>query len=89
MPPPEPPAHADAADRPPSGALALLAGAVAASLLLTPLGALLALVGAVRERRARRDLTTAAFAAVAVVDLLLLVAVGLSLVVATAVPPPR
>jgi hypothetical protein len=90
MPQPEPLArHPTPADRVPAGTWALLAGAVVASLVLTPLGALLAVAGVVRERRAGRDLTAAAFGAVALADLVLLAAVGLSLVVATAVPVAR
>jgi hypothetical protein len=65
----------------PTGAWALLVAAVLASLLLVPLGALLAVGGVVRERRARRELLAAAFTAVALLDLVVLAAVGLSLVV--------
>jgi hypothetical protein len=89
MPPREPIASPPAADAPHPEVWVLLAAAVAVSLVLTPLGLLLALTGLVRERRARRDPTTAAFAAVAVGDLVVLAAVGLSLVVAAVVPLPR
>jgi hypothetical protein len=87
MPQPDPLASLPApADRVPAGTWALLAGAVMASLVLTPLGALLAVAGVVRERRAGRELPAAALGAVALADLVLLAAVGLSLVVAAAVP---
>ena len=90
MPPPEPLASPPApVRRVPAGAWVLLAGAVLGSLVLVPLGALLAIAGLVRERRARRDVTAAAFAAVALVDVVVLAAVGLSLVVAAAVTGPR
>ena len=80
MPPPDPLARQPApADRAPAGTWALLAGAVLASIVLLPLGGLARLAGLVRERRARRDVTAAAFAAVMLVDLVLLAAVGLSL----------
>ena len=87
MPPPDPLVRQPGpADRAPAGTWALLAGAVLASIVVLPLGAPLAVAGVVRERRARRDVTAAAFGAVVLVDLVLLAAVGLSLLVALAVP---